>query len=126
MSAAAIQWVAGGDTGISSMAIWTHMMGGDPSRSEWAVFGNYPSDPGDFGRCYRLLRLMPGWRARIGEMARYGSVWAGLAEAWDELEELYEAEVDVSAAQHRGSAPRLYARMKAIESAAPHDTERTR
>jgi hypothetical protein len=47
------------------------------------------------------------WRARIGEMARYGGAWAALVGVWEELEALYQAELPT------GRAPQLYAKMRA-------------
>lgn len=105
MSAAALEWIAGADTGASSTAIWAHMMG---TKSE----GAYPFDPDDFGRCYRLLLRVPEWRNRISEMSKYSKVWTRLAAAWDELTTLYELEVGTGADRYFGKrAPRLYARM---------------
>ena len=113
---AALAWIVGDDTGLSSTAIWAHMMGTAPAER----FGHvaYPLDPDDFWRCYRLLLLVPEWRARIGEMAQYGPVWAALAGAWDELTALFEEEIGPGMARAYGRAPRLYARMKALEDAA--------
>lgn len=77
---AALRWVGDGDTGASSLALWSHMAtgaGGD---------ARYPRDASDFGRCQRLLDRAPAWRARIGEMTQYGPEWAALAERWDALE----------------------------------------
>ena len=117
MSMEALAWISGRDTGISSKAIWAHMMGVPPEQP--FAFGNFPHDPDDFGRCYRLLVRVPAWRARIGEMASHGEVWARLAVAWDELAALYEEEAaanGVNPTLERGwfRAPRLYARMKEL------------
>src|SRR3990167_6136371 len=62
------EWRGGWDTGISSVAIYSHMMG-LPQDSQFGP--GYPRDPDDFGRCYRLLKVAPEWRERIGEMATY-------------------------------------------------------
>lgn len=94
------QWPDCGDTGLSSMAIWQHMMG-RPVQVE------VPHDPDDFGRCYRLLAKFPAWRARIEEMACYPA-WAPLVEVWAELETLYRVE------RPKGTAPTLYRRMKKL------------
>jgi hypothetical protein len=107
------QWPMSDDTGISSKAIYQHMRTGYAAPDRWG--GTYPRDPADFGRCYRLLLLAPSWRSRITEMSQYGGEWAALAGAWDELTALYEEEVGSS---HRGSAPRLYERMKALQDSA--------
>jgi hypothetical protein len=108
----ALAWVCGRDTGISSKVIWARMMYAKPERDP---FGGYPHDPDDFGRCYRLLQLIPEWRPRIGEMAAEGPVWAALASAWDELTALYEQEHASAGGRRWGwSAPLLYARMQEL------------
>jgi hypothetical protein len=112
VTAVAIDWIVGHDTGMSSKAVWAHMMGRDPADR----FGvAYPHDPDDFGRCYRLLALIPEWRARIGEMARYGREWAALSARWAEVEASYEQEIG---ARHRGMARQTYALMREIIDAA--------
>lgn len=101
---AAVEWEAGNDTGISSRNIWRHMaLGVQPD----GAFG-YPHDPDDFGRCYRLLKAVPEWRERIGEMARY-PIWRGLVKQWDRLEALYLKEIRGGT----GMAPECYRAMKA-------------
>lgn len=99
-------WLANGDTGISSETIWSVMTGLPVQRH------GYPYDPADFGRCYRLLRVMPSWRARLPEVAaRFPrSAWPALIEAWDELTALYEEELPAR------TLPRLYARMLALRA----------
>lgn len=92
-----IKWFVSGDTGVSSEAIAAQMTGNTTGRT----FGDYPSDNGDFGRCYRLLKAVPEFRGRIGEMAARSEQWAALVECWDELERLHETD---------GKA--CYARMK--------------
>jgi hypothetical protein len=81
----AMAWLCG-DTGSSSKAILTHMMGNVSS-------GEYPLDAGDLGRCLRLLRIIPEWKPRIGEMATYGGAWIEIAERWAELEQSMLEEV---------------------------------
>jgi hypothetical protein len=66
-----------------------------------------PCDPDDFGRCYRLLRLFPTWRARLGEVSAKYPRWKPMVDAWDELTALYEEEIP----KHYGPAHKLYARM---------------
>lgn len=83
----AVEWMARGDKGSSSEAIWTVMMGARP-KSRFC----YPSDTDDFGRCHRLLSCIPEWRERITEMRDVGPQWAALASAWPELTALYEAQ----------------------------------
>lgn len=97
-------WIVGSDTGTSSMTIWAVMMGATP----WHA--SEPSDPDDFGRCYRLLALMPEWRPRLSKVAARYPLWSALVAHWDELTALYEEEIP----NHRGKAPKLYARMREL------------
>lgn len=102
-----IAWLANGDTGISSKAIWGVLMGRDIGALEFGD-DNTPRDPSDFGRCYRLLKVMPSWRLRLPEVAAKFPRWKPLVDAWDELTTLYEQELP------KGSAPKLYDRMKEL------------
>jgi hypothetical protein len=106
-------WPACLDTGVSSEAIWHHMMG----RSWEPVLrqhDNHPHDPQDLGRCLRLLAapwaIKLGWRARLGEMAAYGAAWTRLAGAWEELEGLYRVEREAG----ENAPPQLHERMKGL------------
>lgn len=80
-----LRWIVGRDTGMSSKAIWAHMMG----VQEGDISQFYPGDASDFGRCIRLLDLMPEWKERLPEMARYGHVWAALVSNWPILVETH-------------------------------------
>lgn len=104
------QWLASGDTGLSSTAIFAHFVPGTPQRKDFGQW-SAPLDPSDFGRCYRLLSApwASDWRKRIAEMARYPQ-WAKLALAWDELEALYVLELQNT----NGMAPKLYERIKEL------------
>lgn len=108
---AALEWIAGVDTGISSKAIWARMQGVRSGDRWW----NYPRDPDDLGRCLRLLAVMPLWRIRLGEMAAEGPEWAALVGAWDELEVLWNAEGDGTTQPPFGTRmPKLYERMREL------------
>ena len=100
-----VLWPGCGDDGLSSTAIWSHMVGQHCARYDT------PDDPDDFGRCSRLLAApwAIGWRGRMLEMGRYGDAWARLAAHWDDLEALFAEEAPT------GNAPRLYARMKQLQ-----------
>lgn len=69
-------------------------------------------DPADFGRCYRLLKIMPSWRPRLPEVAALFPKWTGLVSAWDELTALYEEELP------RRRCPKLYVRMQELRGEA--------
>ena len=108
---AAIEWIAGDDTGISSRAIWAVMMGAPVRR---VAFGTHPSDPDDFGRCHRLLEAVPEWRPRMGEMAAHSRVWSRLAEHWDELTQMYLRVVE-GGRWNLPASRAMYQRMKELE-----------
>ena len=96
------EWLLGNDTGTSSKTICAVMTGSkcrDP---------DVPYDPGDFGRCYRLLALFPEWRVRMHEVADEYPIWGPMVDAWDELTALYDEEKDQRA------APKLYKRMQSL------------
>lgn len=73
---------------------------------------NVPHDPDDFGRCYRLLKLIPNGVQRLGEVAKRFPEWTGLVQNWAELTELYEEELPT------GEAPKLYRRIQQLIGAA--------
>lgn len=100
-------WLKNGDTGTSSLTIWRTLMGETPEDAD------VPHDPADFGRCYRLLKVMPSWRARLPEVAAKYPAWKRLVEAWDELTALFDEEAP------SGTCPKLYARMQALRQADP-------
>lgn len=99
-----VDWLTNGDTGISSLTIY-HVITG--RRVDWT---GWPADPSDFGRCYRLLKIMPSWRARLTEVAtRYPKTpWTNLIASWDDVQALYEEELPA------GTAPKCYALMKEL------------
>jgi hypothetical protein len=83
----AIEWLLGGDTGISSKTILSVMTGIQSGEGYTSV----PSDPSDFGRCYRLLFRFPEWRKRLPEVAKKYPAWGPLIREWDAMTEAYEA-----------------------------------
>lgn len=97
-----LAWWRGPDTGRSSKTLCVKL-------SAVAAYTDVdaPSDPSDFGRCYRFLKAFPQYRPRVSEMWDVPG-WAGLAAAWDELEKLYEEELP------SGQAPKLWARMREL------------
>ncbi|MBY0561502.1 hypothetical protein [Hyphomicrobium sp.] len=102
----AMKWLISRDTGASSEAIMQHMIGGVSS-------GAFPLDPSDLGRCLRLLKRVPEWRPRIGEMKKYGRIWKALVERWDDLETTMKKEVGIDW-KKGGRAPQTYALMQSI------------
>ena len=102
------RWISGGETGVSSLAIWAHMMGTSPRNG----FG-YPLDSADFSRCERLLLAVPAWRTRLPEMVKHNRRWGALAARWTEIAESMEQESGLHWDKAR-SAPRTYDLMQEI------------
>lgn len=104
------QWIVGGDTGMSSKVIWSVAQDVTPESS------NPPSDPSDFGRCYRLLKLIPEWRPFLNLVATRYKEWSALVAHWDELTALYEDELKNGPRSKYGDrmAPKTYERMKTL------------
>jgi hypothetical protein len=102
------QWLRSGDTGVSSIAIYTAMLGGPTPilRSDQ----NWPHDPSDFGRCFRLLERFPDWRNDMSKVSKMFPAWAPIINVWPELEDLYREEIK----NPRGMAPKLYARLQTL------------
>ncbi len=101
------EWLASWDTGASSKTIYNFMMhGGNGTRPRYEVA--VPHDPADFGRCYRLLKAFPTWRARLDELAVALEAWRPLVDAWPELERLFEEE------SPSGTCPKLFERIKEL------------
>lgn len=89
----AAKWLRSNDTGTSSRTI-AYMLSGLPVLDPWPrTLGDTPSDPSDFGRCYRLLACFPRWRRQLTKVAVTYPRWAPLIAAWDELTALYERDV---------------------------------
>ncbi len=99
-------WLLSGDTGTSSMTIYSVMSGrGSPRGGR----GDAPYDPADFGRCYRLLKRYPEWVPKLQRVADAYPIWRGLVTHWQELCSLYESEANPDAKGFgTGRAPKLY------------------
>lgn len=107
-----MQWLLGTDTGQSSLTVFS-VLSQKHSVAALAKLGRFgasiPCDPADFGRCYRLLESIPGWRARLPEVADRHPEWAPLVTEWDALTALYLEELPT------GKAPKLFKRMRDLE-----------
>lgn len=90
----ALAWLAHGERGASSEAIFSYLTG-IPLSTRYC----YPHDSGDLRRCRRLLKAVPQFEARIGEMRNVSPQWAALVDHWGELCDL--ADEDQSACYRR-------------------------
>ncbi len=76
------EWLVSHDTGISSINIVRRYLNLPIESFGW------PHDSGDFGRCYRMLKLCPF--IKVGIMKDVDKIWADLVDKWRELSKLYE------------------------------------
>ena len=108
------EWLLGPDTGTSSLTIFYALTKrhADDEREVPLRDPSTPRDPDDFGRCRRLLKKFPEWRARMPEVADRYPEWRPLVRDWDKLDALYEEEVP----NDKGKAPKLYEAMKACRA----------
>jgi hypothetical protein len=83
----ALHWIVSDDVGCSSKTIWAVMMNVDYEDNMT------PSDGADFGRCYRLIKLMPEWEARLPEVGKRYSDWIPFIESWDLIKSKYESQL---------------------------------
>lgn len=91
----ALSWIAAGDQGPSSVIIWAVMMG-LVDEDECNVFsptiaggGTVPAGEVEFGKCVRLLELIPEWRQRLDDLARISPEWGPIIASWDILSGIY-------------------------------------
>lgn len=109
----AYQWLASGDTGISSKAMWSVMMGQTPQPGPGGLSACHPSDAQDLGRCLRLLDLIPEWKVHIGRMRGLSKYWDALIDRWEDLTAMMTEEVGIAFDKGR-RADKTYALMREI------------
>lgn len=115
------EWLLSGDTGVSSKTIFLVMTGSFGAIGREWYSHDTPSDPDDFGRCYRLLKHFPEWRERLSEVALHFPKWGPMVAAWDDLTAMYEriSEPDgrytrASYQRNEKEAKAMFARMQKI------------
>lgn len=85
-----LQWLGGGDTGLSSKAIALAALGEMPRRPD------YPRDGDDFGRCIRLLALCPDAKVGLERLGKDGGPqWQSLVPRWTDIELAYWQDKDL-------------------------------
>lgn len=82
----AAEWFGGDDTGASSITMLCVALGAPPTGWRCSV----PYDSGDFGRCKRLLDVVPEVREAFPRIAEAVPEFRGILDHWDELVADYE------------------------------------
>jgi len=82
-------WHRSLDKGASSISMWKVLSKVFSGESSEEIY--IPYDSADFGRCVRLLDLIPEWKPRLSEVAEISSQWKLIIDNWEELENRYRA-----------------------------------
>ena len=115
LSEAARQWLAVGEHGLSSCAMFWKLTGVKPGYIADQNHYGHPHDPDDLRRCMRLLDQVPEFAGRIAEMATCSPEWAALVSHWDDLcATLAEEAPDLAGPKCSGKAQQTYDKMMAI------------
>lgn len=105
-----LKWISEDGNGLSAKAIACAALGQIPKRP------NYPHDGDDFGRCYRLVKNVPGAAAGLERLGREGGpMWVALVARWPEIEAAYlhDVALEGSYRENRGKY-KCYDLMKSI------------
>jgi len=92
LSDEAIRWLAIGEQGLSSRAMFNHITGISPRRYQPDQGGAIPHDSDDFRRCYELYCAVPEIADGLERLRSLSAHWAALVDRWDELAGLFENE----------------------------------
>ena len=103
-----VNWLAGGERGISSETIVSHIW--KLPKSRWGY--SHPHDPDDLKRCLLLLDASPETRARFDEMRDVSPEWAALVDRWSGIKALFMAETCGITWPNRKNAVNTYEAMK--------------
>lgn len=104
LPADAAEWLANGEQGLSSMAIFVSYFGG--SQTDLRT----PGDPSDLGRCLNLLKQVPSIPS-VEHMRQVSPAWNALVDDWLVLSRSYEREYSAPE-NHQRTAPTTYALLK--------------
>lgn len=110
LSDAACRWLAGGERGVSSNAIFTHITGVNASGS-WGR--DTPYDPADFRRCRLLLEQVPELAPELHQMRSVSPAWLCLVDEWPTICATMDAETpDWRNPKPGTKSPKTYALIK--------------
>lgn len=92
LSAEAKGWLAVGEQGRSSRALFAVATGVTPEGMSSSEANAVPLDVADFRRCARLYETVPEVRTHLARAEDLCPVWRRLVDRWDELMALYRAQ----------------------------------
>ncbi len=82
-----IEWLANGERGCSSEAIFTKITGIN-ACSDFHGVTDIPHDPADFRRCHLLLEKCPELKLHLHKMRYVSLDWKALVDNWEELTDM--------------------------------------
>lgn len=100
-----LNWLATGDTGLSSKTIAFATCGIKYPDSY------YPRDPSDFKRCLEMLEACPSIKDLLCVKSLHKN-WVRFVDSWDLMVEMYNEDV----AKTPGRCPRLYKFMRKLDA----------
>lgn len=107
-------WPDSRDTGVSSATIYYVFTG----RKVYDSF-DVPHDPGDFGRCYRLLKKAPLWKSQLSKVSEKFPVWLPFVREWPKLEDMYEEALNGNDASFFEGVKEMYDFMQTLRAEKP-------
>ena len=115
LSDMAVEWLAVGEQGSSSQAMFYAITGVMPQRFSQGTRRSHPHDPDDFSRCYKLVKVVPELSSQLGKVAELSDTWATIILEWDNLCALFE----------EGNNEHLYQKLKSLtkREKAPRNAE---
>jgi hypothetical protein len=114
LSPEAIRWLANGERGMSSEALFTRLSGINCTKgtSDGVARVDHPYDPADFRRCRLMLEACPELAVNLKNAAGMSPQWKDLVYLWDEICAAMDEECPNWRKPYAGSAPKTYALIK--------------
>lgn len=83
-----MQWLANGNRGSSSNTMFEVITG---IKCQDYDYQDHPYDQGDFGRCKKLIDLIPELKDGFEKLSKLSKAWKNIIANWDKLCELYDS-----------------------------------
>lgn len=82
-----VEWIATHHTGLSSIAMWSALMGRQPAK----IWFGIPHDADDFSRCYDLVKFCEiSTDDDFPKIIQVLPWYAPILDKWEELSEMFE------------------------------------
>ena len=115
LSVGAQKWLATGERGASSEALFSRLTGVNSTRGhrDGVAKTNHPYNPEDFRRCRLMLEACPELAAKLNDAAGMSPEWKDLIYLWSDICATMDDEVpDWRDPWHHGYAPNTHSIIK--------------